>query len=66
MTANGDTILIGRTNQDGTLRSGVQIGYNAQDEPSVIVKNENGATVMTAEGITSDAVADSLIVNRMV
>lgn len=66
LTANGDTILIGRTNQDGTLRSGVQIGYNAQDEPSVIVKNENGATVMTAEGITSDAVADSLIVNRMV
>lgn len=55
-------------NSDGTDKTyvGVQLGYDTNSDPSLILRNSKGATVITPEGITKDAIADQLIVNNMV
>jgi len=45
---------------------GIQLGYDTNENPSLILRNEDGATILTPSGITSDAVADGLIVNNMI
>ena len=45
---------------------GIQLGYDNSHTPSLILRNENGATILTPDGITSDAIADQLIINDMV
>jgi hypothetical protein len=45
---------------------GIQLGYDTSSTPSLILRNEKGATILTPEGITSNAIADQLIVNDMV
>ena len=44
---------------------GIQIGYDTNKNPSIIIKDDKGATIMTSQGITKDAIADGLIVNNM-
>lgn len=46
--------------------TGVQLGYDNSGTPSLVLRNPDGATILTPQGITSDAVADGLIVNNMV
>ena len=46
--------------------TGVQLGYDNSGTPSLVLRNSDGATILTPSGITSDAVADGLIVNNMV
>ena len=46
--------------------TGVQLGYDNSGTPSLVLRNPDGATILTPSGITSDAVADGLIVNNMV
>lgn len=49
--------------QEGNV--GIQIGYGADENPSIIIKDSKGATILTSQGITKDAIADGLIVNNM-
>lgn len=49
--------------QEGNV--GIQIGYGADENPSIIIKDDKGATILTSQGITKDAIADGLIVNDM-
>ncbi|MBE5922094.1 MAG: hypothetical protein E7269_05020 [Lachnospiraceae bacterium] len=68
MSENGNMLADGNTlqflNPDGEV--GIQIGYADNEYPSIIVKDENGATIMTSQGITENAVSDGLIKNNMV
>lgn len=45
---------------------GIQLGYDTQEQPSLVLRNEQGATVLTPQGITENAIADGLIVNNMI
>ena len=66
MIMNGTALQIKGIDSEGNEYVGVQLGYNAQDNPSLILRNEDGAVVLTPQGITQDAIADQLIVNNMV
>ena len=66
MVMNGTALQISGKDKNGNTYVGVQLGYDAKNEPSLILKNSAGATVLTPSGITKDAVADGLIVNDMI
>lgn len=67
LSENGNFIMNGSAMQfldtDGNV--GIQIGYDTNKNPSIIIKDDKGATIMTSQGITKDAIADGLIVNNM-
>ncbi len=67
LSENGNFIMNGSAMQfldpDGNV--GIQIGYDTDKKPSIIIKDSNGATIMTSQGITKDAIADGLINNDM-
>ena len=66
MTMNGTALQIHGTDSSGNDYIGIQLGYDTNSNPSLILRNEDGATILTPTGITSDAVADGLIVNNMI
>lgn len=45
---------------------GIQLGYDAENKPSLILRNGNNHLILDTTGITKDAVADDLIVGRMI
>lgn len=67
LSENGNFIMNGSAmqflNTEGNV--GIQIGYDTNKNPSIIIKDDKGATIMTSQGITKDAIADGLIVNNM-
>lgn len=72
LSENGALVMNGRALQvigqdsNGDDYVGVQLGYDNESQPSLILRNENGATVLTPEGITANAIADGLIINDMI
>jgi len=66
MVMNGNALQIFGEDSNGDPYVGIQLGYDATSNPSLIVRNEDGATILTPSGITSDAIADGLIINDMV
>lgn len=70
MIMNGDALQIMGTyiNDQGEEQEyvGIQLGYDSSSTPSLILRNENGATILTPDGITANAIADQLIINDMV
>lgn len=66
MVMNGTALQIIGEDSQGNPYVGIQLGYDAEEQPSLILRNEEGATVLTPEGITANAIADQLIVNDMV
>jgi len=67
LSENGNFIMNGSAMQflDTEGNVGIQIGYDTNKNPSIIIKDDKGATVMTSQGITKNAIADGLIVNNM-
>lgn len=67
LSENGNFIMNGNAMQflDTEGNVGIQIGYDTNKNPSIIIKDNKGVTVMTSQGITKDAIADGLIVNNM-
>lgn len=67
LSENGNLIINGNTmqflNMNGDV--GIQIGYGTSENPSIIIKDENGTSLWTSQGITKDAISDGLIVNDM-
>ena len=66
MVMNGSALQIYGEDSQGNDYVGIQLGYDTNENPSLILRNEDGATILTPQGITSDAVADGLIVNNMI
>lgn len=68
LSENGNMVVNGSTmqflNTDGEV--GIQIGYGTSENPTIIVRDENGTLIMDSTGITKDAIADGLIVNNMI
>lgn len=62
--SDGNPILDDEGNEQTYV--GIQLGYDTSGEPSLIIRNSSGASIMTAEGITHEAIADGLIVNDMI
>lgn len=67
LSENGNFIMNGSAMQflDTEGNVGIQIGYDTNKNPSIIIKDDKGATIMTSQGITKDAIADGLIANNM-
>lgn len=67
LSENGNFIMNGSAMQflDTEGNVGIQIGYGADENPSIIIKDSKGATILTSQGITKDAIADGLIQNDM-
>lgn len=67
LSENGNFIMNGSAMQflDTEGNVGIQIGYDTNKNPSIIIKDNKGVTVMTSQGITKNAIADGLIVNNM-
>lgn len=67
LSENGNFIMNGSAMQflDTEGNVGIQIGYDTNKNPSIVIKDDKGATIMTSQGITKDAIADGLIVNNM-
>lgn len=63
---DGTRLQILGTDDNGNPYVGIQLGYDTNSQPSLILRNSEGATVLTPSGITSNAIADGLIVNNMV
>ena len=67
LSENGNLVINGNTmqflNPNGEV--GIQIGYGTSENPSIIIKDENGTALWTSQGVTKDAIADGLIVNDM-
>ena len=59
---NGSTIQF-RDKNDNVY---IQLGTDAQGGHSLIVKDENGIALLNGSGITANAIADELIVDKMV
>lgn len=66
MIMNGQALQILGTDSQGNDYVGVQLGYATNGQPSLVLRNESGATIIEPSGITADAVADGLIVNNMI
>lgn len=66
LVMNGNALQITGTDSNGQEYVGIQLGYDTNEIPSLILRNENGATVLTPEGITANAIADGLIINNMI
>ena len=60
LSENGNFIMNGSAMQflDTEGNVGIQIGYDTNKNPSIIIKDNKGVTVMTSQGITKDAIAD--------
>lgn len=63
---NGSALQILGTDSQGNEYVGVQLGYATNGQPSLVLRNEDGATIVDPSGITSDAISDGLIVNDMI
>ena len=66
MVMNGTALQIIGKDENQNEYVGIQLGYDTQSQPSLILRNSSGATVLTPEGITANAVADGLIINNMI
>lgn len=67
LSENGNLVFSGNTLQflNSKNEVGIQIGYGKGENPSMIIKDENGTVILTSQGITKNAIADGLIVNNM-
>lgn len=63
---DGQTLQITGKDSNGNEYVGIQLGYDASSTPSLILRDENGALLLTPKGITENAIADGLIKNEMV
>lgn len=66
MVMNGSALQIMGEDSNGNSYVGVQLGYATNGQPSLVLRNEDGATIIDPTGITSDAIADGLIINNMI
>ena len=66
MTMDGSTLQIkGKTNT-GEEYVAIQLGYDAQNNPSLIIRDENGSVMLDGSGLHENIIPDGLIKNDMV
>lgn len=66
LVMNGTALQIHGTDSAGKDYVGIQLGYDTSQNPSLILRNEQGSTILTPQGITKDAISDGLIIKDMI
>lgn len=66
LVMNGTALQIHGTDSSGNDYVGIQLGYDTSQNPSLILRNEQGTTILTPQGITKDAISDGLIIKDMI
>lgn len=66
MIMNGETLQIFGTNADGEQYVAIQLGYDAEAKPSLIICDENGAVMLDGQGLHENIVPTGLIKNDMI
>lgn len=66
MVMNGQTLQIMGTTSSGEQYVAIQLGYDAEENPSLIIRDENGAVMLDASGLHENIVPDGFIKNDMV
>ena len=66
MVMNGTTLQIKGTTSTGEEYVAIQLGYDTNNNPSLIIRDENGAVMLDGSGLHEDIVPDGLIKNDMV
>lgn len=66
LAMNGEAIQIKGKDSEGNVYTAIQLGYDTQNNPSLIICNETGAIMLDAQGLHEDIVPDGLIKNNMI
>lgn len=66
MIMNGETLQIMGTKADGTKYVAIQLGYDANKNPSLVICDGNGAVMLDAQGLHESIVPDGFIRTDMV
>lgn len=66
LTMNGEAIQISGKDSEGNDYVAIQLGYDTQNNPSLIIRNETGAVMLDAQGLHEDIVPNGLIKNDMI
>lgn len=61
MVMDGKVLQMLGTDSKGNEYVGIQLGYDTTENPSLILRNEEGSIIMSPSGITQDGIADGLI-----
>lgn len=66
MEMNGETLQIMGTTPDGDQYVAIQLGYDTNNNPSLVIRNETGAVMLDANGLHENIIPDGLIKNSMI
>ena len=66
MMMNGQTLQIMGSTSDGGQYVAIQLGYDAENKPSLIIRDENGIVMLDGSGLHENIVPDGLIVTNMI
>ena len=66
LVMNGEALQITGKDSKGKDYVAIQLGYDTQNNPSLIICNETGAVMLDAQGLHEDIVPDGLIKNDMI
>lgn len=66
MIMNGRTFQILGIDKNGNQYVAIQLGYDAENKPSLIIRDENGIVMLDGSGLHENIVPDGLIVTNMI
>lgn len=66
LVMNGSLLQVLGKDSSGEDYVAIQLGYDTTNNPSLIIRNENNAVILSPTGITKEAIADGLIDNSMI
>ena len=66
MTMNGETLQIKGIDSSGNEYVAIQLGYDSKNNPSLIIRDENGAVMLDANGLHDEIVPDEFIKSNMI
>lgn len=66
LVMNGETLQIKGKKSDGTEYVAIQLGYDSTNNPSLIIRNEEGAIMLDANGLHEAIVPDEFIQTDMI
>lgn len=66
MAMNGETLQIMGTNEDGEQYVAIQLGYDTENKPSLIIRDGTGSVMLDASGLHESGVPDGLIKDNMI
>lgn len=66
MVMNGETLQIMGTNAEGEKYVAIQLGYDAKNNPSLIIRDANGTVMLDGTGLHEGIIPDGLIKTDMI